>query len=202
MNFWEFKSSLKDFPIFSTADIRTVDANFDRRRLSEWRGKGYIRKIVKGLYIFSDVDVDESMIYRIANKLYRPSYVSLESALAHYQLIPEVIYGVTSVSTRRTYRFETSLTHFSYRTVSPRLFFGYTLRPDQVKIAIVEKALLDYLYLKPSIDNPAAVDSLRVDRDNLADQLDETRLQDLLERFGSGALSRRLYGFLERIKHA
>jgi predicted transcriptional regulator of viral defense system len=202
MNFLQFKSSLKDFPVFSTAEIRTVDASFDRRRLSEWQGKGYIRKITKGLYIFSDVDIDEGMIYRIANKLYRPSYVSLESALAHYQLIPESIYGVTSVSTRRTYSFETPLTHFSYRTVSPRFFFGYTVWPDKAKIATVEKALLDTLYLNPSIDNPVAFDSLRIDRDNLADQLDDEKLHDLLERFGSRALSLRLQGFLERMRNA
>lgn len=36
MNFVQFKSALDDFPVFSTADIRTVDSNFDRRRLTEW----------------------------------------------------------------------------------------------------------------------------------------------------------------------
>jgi len=202
MNFLQFKSALNDFPVFSTADIRTVDSNFDRRRLNEWQGKGYIRKISKGLYIFSDVDIDESMLFRIANKLYRPSYVSLETAMAHYQLIPEAVYGVTSVSTRRTYRFQTSLAHFSFRTVSPRLFFGYMLTSEAVKIATVEKTLLDFFYLNPGIDNRKAYDSLRVDRDALSDQLDETRLQPLLDRFGSAALSRRINRFFEWMNYA
>ena len=187
MNFIQFKSTLNDFPVFSTADIRTVDSNFDRRRLNEWQGKGYIRKISKGLYIFSDVDIDESMLFRIANKLYRPSYISLETAMAHYQLIPEVVYGVTSVSTRRTYRFGTSLAHFTFRTVSPRLFFGYMLTSESAKIATVEKTLLDFFYL---------------DRNALSDQLDETRLRHLLDRFGSAILSQRINRFLEWTKHA
>lgn len=202
MNFIQFKSTLNDFPVFSTADIRTVDSNFDRRRLNEWQGKGYIRKISKGLYIFSDVDIDESMLFRIANKLYRPSYVSLETAMAHYQLIPEAVYGVTSVSTRRTYRFQTSLAHFSFRTVSPRLFFGYMLTSESAKIATVEKTLLDFFYLNPEINNPKAYDSLRVDRNALSDQLDETRLRHLLDRFGSAVLSQRINRFLEWTKHA
>jgi len=202
MNFIQFKSTLNDFPVFSTADIRTVDSNFDRRRLNEWQGKGYIRKISKGLYIFSDVDIDESMLFRIANKLYRPSYISLETAMAHYQLIPEVVYGVTSVSTRRTYRFGTSLTHFTFRTVSPRLFFGYMLTSEAAKIATVEKTLLDFFYLNPEINNPKAYDSLRVDRNALSDQLDETSLRHLLDRFGLATLSQRINRFLEWTKHA
>ena len=202
MNFIQFKSTLNDFPVFSTADIRTVDSNFDRRRLNEWQGKGYIRKISKGLYIFSDVDIDESMLFRIANKLYRPSYISLETAMAHYQLIPEVVYGVTSVSTRRTYRFGTSLAHFTFRTVSPRLFFGYMLTSESAKIATVEKTLLDFFYLNPEINNPKAYDSLRVDRNALSDQLDETRLRHLLDRFGSAILSQRINRFLKWTKHA
>ena len=202
MNFIQFKATLNDFPVFSTADIRTVDSNFDRRRLNEWQGKGYIRKISKGLYIFSDVDIDESMLFRIANKLYRPSYISLETAMAHYQLIPEVVYGVTSVSTRRTYRFGPSLAHFTFRTVSPRLFFGYMLTSETAKIATVEKTLLDFFYLNPEINNPKAYDSLRVDRNALSDQLDETRLRHLLDRFGSAILSQRINRFLEWTKHA
>ncbi len=202
MNFMQFKSVLDDFHVFSTVDIRTADPNFDRRRLNEWQDKGYIRKISKGLYIFSDVDIDEAMLFRIANKLYRPSYISLETAMAYYQLIPEVVYGVTSVSTRRTYRFDTSMTHFSFRTICPRLFFGYALIPETARIATVEKALLDYLYLNPAMVNQKAYDSLRIDRDALSDQLDETRLRRQLDRFGSAALLQRTNRFLEWMQHA
>jgi hypothetical protein len=42
MNFVSFKNSLRDFPVFSIADIRAAHGGFDRRRLSEWQKKGYI----------------------------------------------------------------------------------------------------------------------------------------------------------------
>ena len=65
MNFVSFKNSLRDFPVFSIADIRAAYSGFDRRRLSEWQKKGYIKKIIKGYYLFSDVDIDESTLFAI-----------------------------------------------------------------------------------------------------------------------------------------
>ncbi len=191
-----------DFPVFSIADIRTVYPDFDRRRVYEWQIKNYILKVSKGLYIFSDVPLNETMLFQIANKLYRPSYISLETAMAYYQLIPEAVYGVTSVSTRRTYKFNTELATFSYRTVSPHLFFGYSITPDLIKIATVEKTLLDYFYLNPDIDNQKAYESLRIDISALMEQIDRGRLKYQLDRFGSSALSKRITSFLNWMGNA
>jgi len=55
MKFLEFKNELKDFAIFSLNEIRTIDPNFHRRRLNEWQDKGYIKKVIRGYYIFSDL---------------------------------------------------------------------------------------------------------------------------------------------------
>jgi len=137
MRFMQFENDFRDFPVISLADIRGLDSNFDRRRLSEWREKGYIRKIIKGYYIFADADMDENRLAVIANRIYRPSYVSLETALSHYHLIPENVYLVTSLSTRRTALFESPVGRFSYRTVKREFFFGYTLRPGGAKLARV-----------------------------------------------------------------
>ena len=108
MNFVHFKNSLRDFPVFSIADIRAAHGGFDRRRLSEWQKKGYIKKIIKGYYLFSDVDINENTLLAIANKIYKPSYISFETAMSYYRLIPESIYMITSASTRRTSLFETT----------------------------------------------------------------------------------------------
>lgn len=197
MNFVQFKTALSHFPVFSVEDARAMAGDFDRRRLTEWQAKGYLRKIAKGCYVFADVALDESILFRVANRLYRPSYVSLEAALVHYGLIPETAYGVTSVTTRRTYRFDTWLTHFSYRTVAKRLFFGYHLRPDRVKMATPEKAILDFLYLNPHLTQRADFDSLRVDRDAFQQQVDQAQLLRHLGRFDKKSLTRRARRFLE-----
>ena len=197
MNFVQFKNSLREFPVFSIADIRSTYGDFDRRRLSEWQKKGYIQKIIKGYYLFSDVAMNENTLFAIANKIYKPSYISLETAMSHYQLIPESIYMITSVSTKRTYLFETPLAPFSYRAIKPALFFGYTLLPGGIKIAFMEKAILDFFYLNPSVQTENDFSSLRVNREEVLDRMNKKRLSDYIHRFNRKRLSKRMDQFLE-----
>lgn len=203
MRFIELRESLKGFTVFSLNDIRAVDGSFHRRRLNEWQEKGYIRKVIKGYYIFSDLELNENVLFEIANRIYAPSYVSLEMALSYYHLIPESVYGITSVSTRKTYRFRTEIAEFSYRTLRPALFFGYELvRYDGkvFKIAEVEKAVLDYLYLKPHLKTEEDFRGLRLDKDMFSEQVDREKMNGHLEQFKSRALSgrvRALWRFLE-----
>ena len=155
MKFLELKSELRDFTIFSLNEIKNIEPGFHRRRLNEWQDKGYIKKVVRGYYIFSDLKLSEEILFKIANRIYLPSYISLESALSYYHLIPESIYGITSISTRKTYHFVTSIGEFIYRSLKPSLFFGYDLIKFQekyLKMASIEKALLDYFCLHSDIE--------------------------------------------------
>ncbi|HOX16403.1 MAG TPA: hypothetical protein PLP18_09785, partial [Smithellaceae bacterium] len=99
MVFLALQEKLKDFIVFNLNDIRKIDAGFDLRRLSEWQEKGYIKMIRRGHYAFAGLQMNESVLFLMANKIYAPSYVSLEMALSHYSLIPESVYGITSVAT-------------------------------------------------------------------------------------------------------
>jgi predicted transcriptional regulator of viral defense system len=201
MNFVSFKNSLRDFPVFSIADIRATHGDFDRRRLSEWQKKDYIQKIVKGYYIFSEVDIDENILSVIANKIYKPSYISFETAMSHYRLIPESVYMITSASTRRTYLFESPLARFSYRTIKPALFFGYSILPGGIKMAFMEKAILDYFYIKPSVRTENDFSSLRVNKDEMLSQLKKKRLTNYLKRFNQKRLSKRVEHFLSWLNY-
>jgi len=202
MNFIHFKNSLRDFPVFSLADIRAAHRGFDRRRLSEWQEKGYIIKIIKGYYIFSDVNINEPMLWAIANKIYKPSYISLESAMSHYRLIPESIFMITSVATRRTTMFETPVARFSYRTIKPALFFGYSLLSDGTKIATTEKAILDYFYLNPSIRSADDFASHRLNMEEIQIRVNIELLTGFLERFNHKRLSETIKHFLRWLNHA
>ena len=74
-------------------------------------------------------------LFMLANRIYQPSYISRESALAHYLVIPESVLGVTSVSSRKTRQFETQWGRLTYRSIKPGLMFGYRVvekREDQV----------------------------------------------------------------------
>ncbi len=205
MRYIELKDKLKDFTVFSLADIRKIERAFDRRRLSEWQDKGYIRKVINGYYIFSDLPIDEKALFEIANRIYEPSYISFEMALSRYGLIPESVYSITSASTLRTRTFKTKIANFTYKTVKPELFFGYVISEKigkRYKIASREKALLDYFYLNPSIKNTADFESMRINKDIFLKKVDKKKFLEYLGRFKNKALAKRASGFMEYIKNA
>jgi predicted transcriptional regulator of viral defense system len=87
------------------------------------------------------------------------SYVSLQSALAHYGLIPEGVPVVTSVSTARPTCWDTPLGSYEFRHVKTDWLRGYQLAElgggQSAFIAAPEKALLDLIYLQPGGDTLA-----------------------------------------------
>jgi predicted transcriptional regulator of viral defense system len=200
MRFIQFKDALKNFTVFSLNDIKLIDPHFHRRRLIEWQEKGYIKKVARGRYIFSDLPIDENVLFEIANRLYSPSYVSLESALSYYQIIPEAVYGITSVSTRRTYSYSTRLAKFQYQTIKPSIFLGYqivTFNSKAFKIADMEKAVLDFFYLHPNLKSESDIISLRFNAEAFRQMFNRKKLQNYLRKFAKNALSERISIFLE-----
>ena len=200
MQYVELKEALKDFTIFSLGDIKSIDKSFFRVRLNEWQKKGYIKKIIRGYYIFSDLELSESTLFEIANRIYSPSYISFEMALSYYHLILESVYGITSASTRRTYKFETPIAEFSYKTIKKSLFFGYDIvkhNNKYFKIASIEKAILDFFYLNPNIEKEADFSSLRINGELFLKQINEEKLHKFLSKFAQKRLTRRINSFLE-----
>ena len=205
MKFLELKNELKDFTIFSLNEIKNIEPDFYRPRLNEWQDKGYIKKIIRGYYLFSDLEISEEILFKIANRIYSPSYISLESALSYYHLIPESVYSITSISTRKTNRFTTSIGEFIYRTLKPTLFFGYELTKfngKYLKIASIEKALLDYFYLHPDIETEQDFDSLRINQEMFFKQMSHLKLTNFLEKYNQKKLTRRMNHFWSYMKNA
>jgi len=160
MRFLEFKQSMKDFPVFSLQDARALKPGFRRGLLNDWQKKGYIKKIINKHYYFADREMDETLLYKMANRIYEPSYISLEAALSFHGFIPEAVYGITSVTTRRTYSFKSEMASFSFRKIRQNYFFGYYLvkfNDYYVKMASPEKAILDFFYLNSKLDDPREI---------------------------------------------
>ncbi len=194
MSYLQFKKALEQFPVFSVQDIRKRFIGFDNRRLVEWQEKDYIIKLRRGYYCFKEGEKGEGFLYFSANKLYSPSYISLERALSYYNLIPEGVFTVVSLTTRNTTAFNTPLGSFSYRNVKASLFFGYRLLNIQgqiIKMAEPEKSLLDYLYLN-KIDTTEMLKSIRLNESQLKDLVDFNKLHQYAAVFGSKILKRRI----------
>ncbi len=205
MTYIEFQKIVGVFTVFSLADIRQADPAFHRRRLNEWQEKGYIRKVIKGYYVFADRALDEKVLFEIANRIYAPSYVSFEMALAYHGLIPESVYGITSASTRKTSHFKTPIGAFIYRTIRPKLYFGFDFLKNNekiVKLASPEKAFLDLFYIKTELRDAASFEGLRINRKAFLKLMNQDKINDYLSVYGQVSLKRRVNNFWEYIKHA
>ena len=87
--------------------------------------------------------------WHLANKLLRPSYISFESALAHYRAIPETVYGISSATPLTTRTFHALGTLFTFQKIKNPAYIGYRsaqIEDTTVLVAEPEKALADYLY--------------------------------------------------------
>ena len=205
MKFIQFKQKLDNFISFDLPEIRKIEPGFDSRRLNEWQKKGYIKKIRRGHYIFSDKQIIEPVLFLIANKIYSPSYISLEMAFSYYNLIPESVYGITSITSQKTNSFKTPVGDFLYRHIKPDLIFGYNLvkfKNFAFKIADVEKTILDFLYLTPNLKTENDFFELRINATELKTILDEKRMMIYLKRFNCKALSKRINKFMNFFYHA
>lgn len=205
MTYIEFQKIFGIFTVFSLADIRQADPEFYRRRLSEWQEKGYIRKVIRGYYVFADRAIDEKVLFEIANRIYAPSYVSFEMALAYYGLIPESVYGITSASTRKTSHFKTPIGSFIYRAIRPKLYFGFDFLKNHeklFKLASPEKAFLDLFYIKTELRDAASFEGLRINRQIFLKLMSHSKMNEYLGVYEQASLKRRINNFWEYIKHA
>lgn len=195
MRFKDTEKILQNLVIFNLNDIRKIDQGFHRSQLTDWRQRGFIQPVSGGVYALADLVVNENILFAAANKIYSPSYVSLESALAYYQIIPETVLGMTSITTRRTRELPSNWGQFSYRSLKSEYYFGYQVVDQQQErkflIAKLEKAVLDYLYLNPNIETVEDFEGLRWNRAELADRLIREKLESYLFVFNKLALNKR-----------
>lgn len=205
MKYLDLKNKLGNFVLFSSSDILKADPEFHPQRLSEWQRRGYIKKITNNYYTFSDTKIDEKILFVIANKIYSPSYVSMETALSYYGIIPESVYTITSTTTRRTRGLKSGIGQFEYLSVQPKIFFGYRLESSEIssfKIAEPEKAILDFLNTRTDIDNQSELEEMRFNLEIIWEIVDAKKLLNYLKVFDNKALEQRVNKFLKFIKNA
>jgi len=153
MKFEELRSKTKETGIFSFEDVFKWFPESNRQtvknQLKSWVNKGYLLRLKRELYFLKETDLKDEFV--LANNLYKPSYVSLESALNYHGIIPDVPFSVTSVTTKKTQEFKNKFGLFIYRSLKSELFFGWQElevgKNQFYKIANPEKALFDFVYL-------------------------------------------------------
>ena len=161
-------------------------------QLARWMKIGRVQQLRRGLYMIAPpYQKVKPHPFLVANRLQRASYVSGQTALAFYGLIPEVVPVTLSVTAGRPERLATPLGVFEFRHVKPGLLCGYRMTDlglsQQALVATPEKALLDLVYLQPGGDAPTYIHELRLQ--NL-ERLDLDELHHQAEIFNTPKLRR------------
>jgi len=156
------------------------DYNSPRNKIANLEKEGKIIRLKRGLYVVSpNISRQLLSVELIANHIYGTSYVSMESALRYYGLIPEQVYVIRSMTTNRSKKFENSIGKFEYITVNEEYYsVGIKLQTVDNKytflIATPEKALCDMITTTslPKIQSTKALrvyleDDLRIDMSGL-----------------------------------
>lgn len=183
MKFDDLLAIVGDEPVFEPGLLLAGDtAPPDiQRQLSRWVEAGRLYQLRRGLYTLAPpFQKIRPHPFLVANRIVRGSYVSLQSALAHYGLIPEHVPVTTSVTTGRPGTWDTPLGFYQFRHLQRDLLTGYRRTPldegQEAFVATPEKALLDLIYLEPGAETPEYLQELRLQHMEALDP-DELRRQ-------------------------
>ena len=152
--------------IFKTSDL-IVSFGVSQRAAGAFLSynvkKGAVLRLKPNLFAFKN---NLPSAFAIANNLYCPSYISFDTALSYYNLIPETVYAVTSATPKPTREFEVDGMSFDYRRIKSQAFTGYIpvqVDGETVYLATAEKAVADFLYVV-SLGKRKPNDRLKLDR--------------------------------------
>lgn len=196
MNFLEFRNQFFHLACFNIHQVYAWRTDFDRNNFSRWTKKGYLVRLKQGYYAFREyMNMPDYALY-VASRIYRPSYISLHSALSFYGMIPESVVQITSVTTLKTASFANDFGTYTYKTLKENLMFGYEGKPMAdnrvIPYATPEKALLDLLYLYPFYNTAQELEELRLDEAYLHEDLNKGLLMEYGWAFQSKALEQRI----------
>jgi len=204
MNYLEFKNQMFDLACFNINQVYAWQPDFDRNNLTRWLKKSLLIHLRQGYYSFPDYKDKVDFAYYFANRIYRPSYISLHTALSHYGIIPEAVVQITSVTTLKTAAFTNEFGDYSYKSVKEDLYFGFNLKQisddKTLLLATPEKAVLDLLYLYPFYDTEQELLALRLDEEFIYNELNINLLKEFCAHFKNKSLEKRVQLLMKSYK--
>lgn len=180
----DFAETIKAYTVQPITRQILMDVLKDYKRpfdkMDELVKKELLVQVRRGLYVPGpSLQLAGPEPFLLANHLFGPSYVSLESALSFWGLIPERVFEICSVTIKLSRKYRTAAGRYSYTRI-PLPYYSFGIRQlaltekQTVLIATPEKALCDKivttrnLYLR-SVKQTVhfLVDDLRIDEDTL-----------------------------------
>jgi len=146
-----------------------------------------ILRVKKGLYVLGKEYNKPCNKYILANQIYGPSYITGQTALAFWNMIPERVELIISMTAKRKKLFDTPVGRFSYLYCHKKAFnIGINLEHagDQKKILIAspEKALSDIIATQTHISSEKGMkeflELMRLDYSDIK-KLDSSLLEEI-----------------------
>lgn len=174
----------------SGADIKSCYPNLSspEKKILALEKSGELIRLKRNLYIVNEELCGKKTDVRLcANHLYGPSYVSLQWALRYYGMIPELVYSMTCVTTKRSRSFDTPIGNFQYMQVPP-IYFPIGISSVEENgvcflMASREKALCDTILYDDFVPHKSVKalttyleEDMRLDMDVLS-ELDTTTIE-------------------------
>ncbi|OPY74205.1 MAG: hypothetical protein A4E63_00811 [Syntrophorhabdus sp. PtaU1.Bin050] len=181
-------------PSFAAADLAPLGENptYLNIILSRYAKRGIMVHLRKNLYVTKAYldnaerrNTYSEYVEFIANKIYSPSYLSLDYVLHEHNMLTDVPRNITSVGLRKTDSFTNELGTFIYHNIKEEIFLGFhVLKKGSFSIlkATKAKALFDFLYFrKRLLVDKQAIEELRLN-------MDEFTESDFMELEGYGEM--------------
>ncbi len=174
-----------------------------RKKIHSLVKSGLLQSIKQGVYVVSEnLGLRPYSLEILANLIYGPSYISLESALSYYGFIPERVSTTTSICIGRNKRFSTPVGEFEYCHLKDLIYSdGVQLREvfkdSFCQFASPEKAILDFIYIRETGDEfkdskgyfNYIIESYRLDINALKKETSVKKLKVLTQHYSSEHVS-------------
>lgn len=132
-----------------------------------------LEKVERNKYILLGKTIPD---FTLANFLYEPSYISLESALNYYGILSQFPHEITSITPKKPIGKIIQGKTYRYGHIQHTLYWGYE-QQGEFLIAQPEKALLDLLYM-----HKKGLASVHVDEYDI-ERLDKQRFRAFRKKF-------------------
>jgi predicted transcriptional regulator of viral defense system len=168
-----------------------------KNRIYELKDKGWLIPLRRGLYYVSDISSRGFLNispFILAGAFDRDSYISLDSALSYYGLFEQMLRTTSSVVISKSKKYIFQDNTYRYFKINKKLFFGFkteNLEGYYIKIAELEKVILDYLYFK---NDTYSIDLLLEKLRKAKSMLDFKKLFSYVQKFPTS--TKRKLGFM------
>jgi predicted transcriptional regulator of viral defense system len=199
---------VENLPAFDASDLAPIgeERAYLNIILSRQVKQGMMVRLRKNLYVtrkFLDTAEKKGFfsdyVEFTANKLYPPSYLSLDYVLHECNMLTELPRNITSVALRKTDRFTNELGNFIYHKIKEELYLGFkVVKKGNLSIlrATKAKALFDFLYFrKRLLVDKEAVSELRLNLEGFTKK-DFKELKGYIDLEGSKRM-KEIYNWLK-----